>query len=86
MIRSVSSVLDEARKVVEVEISVRCISAQGEVTETKEHHALRYLFAEEADALLTAAGFETLHICAFPDLDRELTDQDWNMSVVARAI
>ena len=86
LIRSVSSVLDEARKVVEVDISVRCISRGGEVTETKEHHAVRYLFPEEADALLTAAGFETLRICAFPDLDRELTDRDWNMSVVARAI
>lgn len=86
LIRSVSSVLDEARQVVEMDISVRCISARGEVTETTEHHAVRYLFAEETAALLTAGGFETLRICAFPDLDREPTDRDWNMSVVARAI
>ena len=86
LIRGVSSVLDEARKVVEVDISVRCISAGGEVTETKEHHAVRYLFAEEAEALLTAGGFETLNICAFPDLDREPTERDWNMGVVARSV
>jgi SAM-dependent methyltransferase len=86
LIRSVSSVLDQAQKVVELDISVRCISRRGEVTETKEHHTVRYLFAEEADALLTAGGFETLNICAFADMDREPTDRDWNMSVIARAV
>ena len=86
VIRSAAPVLDEARQVVAVTIRVRYVSPDGEERESEELHSVRYLFPEEAEALLRDAGFEIAHICAFPDLDREANADDWNMSVVARAI
>ena len=83
--RSVTSVLDEGKQVVEVDVQVRRVSPEGEAEESEENHIVRYLFREQAETLLRDAGFESVHICAFPDIDRELSDDDWNMSVVARA-
>jgi S-ribosylhomocysteine lyase LuxS involved in autoinducer biosynthesis len=78
--------LDEARQVVVVTIRVRHVSPQGEEMESEELHTVRYLFPGGAKALLRDAGFKVVHICAFPNLDRELGAEDWNMSVVARAV
>lgn len=83
--RSVTSVLDEGKQVVEVDVQVRRVSPEGEAEESEENHIVRYLFREQAETLLRDVGFETVHICAFPDINRELSDDDWNMSVVARA-
>ncbi|MBL6935617.1 MAG: methyltransferase domain-containing protein [Alphaproteobacteria bacterium] len=86
VIRSTDPVLDEARQVVAVTIRVRHVSPQGEERESQELHSVRYLFPDEAVNLLRDAGFETVHVCAFPDLDREANADDWNMSLVAKAV
>ena len=86
VIRSTDPVLDEAQQVVAVTIRVRHVSPQGEEMESEELHTVRYLFPGGAEALLHDAGLKVVHICAFPDLDRELGAEDWNMSVVARAV
>jgi cyclopropane fatty-acyl-phospholipid synthase-like methyltransferase len=86
VIRSTDPVLDEARQVVAVTIRVHHVSPQGEEMKSEELHTVRYLFSDETEALLSNAGFKVVHICAFPDLDRELGAEDWNMSVVARAV
>jgi len=86
VIRSTDPVLDEARQVVAVTIRVHHVSPQDEKMESEELHTVRYLFPDEAESLLRDAGFKVVHICAFPDLDRELGAEDWNMSVVARAV
>ena len=86
VIRSADPVLDPARQVVAVTIRVRHVSPQGEERESEELHSVRYLFPGEAVNLLRDAGFEVAHICAFSDLDREANADDWNMSVIARAV
>ncbi len=59
----------------------------GRVTaEAREQHPMRYFFAPELDLLLSAAGFESVRLGAFPNLDDEATDQTWNVALVARAV
>lgn len=84
--RSVTPVLDQAAQVVTVDIRVRRVSPDGGTEESEEHHKVRYLLPGEAEALLRDAGFVIVHVCAFPDLDRELGEDDWNMSIIAQAV
>jgi hypothetical protein len=59
----------------------------GRVTaEAREQHPMRYFFAPELELFLSAAGFELVRLGAFPNLDDEVTDQTWNVALVARAV
>jgi SAM-dependent methyltransferase len=59
----------------------------GRVTaEAREQHPMRYFFAPELELFLSAAGFELVRLGAFPKLDDEVTDQTWNVALVARAV
>ena len=53
---------------------------------TDEVHPLRFLFPQEAAYHMETNGFELVRMCPFPDLDGELTTQDWYMTVIARAV
>src|SRR5439155_10485688 len=54
--------------------------------EAREQHPMRYFFAPELELFLSAAGFELVRLGAFPNLDDEVTDQTWNVALVARAV
>jgi SAM-dependent methyltransferase len=61
--------------------------ADGRVTaEAREQHPMRYFFAPELELCLSAAGFELVRLGAFPNFDDEVTDQTWNVALVARAV
>jgi len=55
------------------------------VDEVTETHAVRYFFPQEIIHHLDDAGFDTLHLSPFPDLDGRLDETAWNAIVVAKA-
>lgn len=78
---------DEAAHTVTVTYEVTRTDAGGVVVEsTQESHTVRYLFVEEIELLLGAAGFELVATGPFGDLSRNPTEADWNISVVTRAV
>lgn len=77
--------LDEDARTVEVAYEVMRTSAGVVVEHTTEAHTVRYFFANELRELLAGAGFGDIAISPFGELDREPTEEDWNISVVARA-
>lgn len=78
---------DESAHTVTVTYEVTHTDASGEVVQhTQESHTVRYLFAGEIERLLVAAGFELVAVGPFGDLSRGPTEDDWNVSVVARAV
>jgi predicted TPR repeat methyltransferase len=74
------------RNTVAVHYKILCISSGKIVDEQNETHTMRYVFPEEARSHLERAGFAVRGFCPFMRLDSELTDQDWNMTVIAEAI
>lgn len=54
--------------------------------EARESHLVRFLFAQELAHLLDASGFTLEAIGPFMDLGRLPTTDDWNVSVLARAV
>jgi len=56
------------------------------IDEVKETHVIRYLFPQEITHYLEEAGFEVLKICPFLDLEGEVDENVWNMTVIAKAV
>jgi SAM-dependent methyltransferase len=53
--------------------------------ETTETHWMRYFFPMELEMLLSASGFELMHMGAFPQIDREPGENTWNVLCVAKS-
>jgi len=56
------------------------------VFETEETHWMRYFFPLELAYFLETAGLSLLRLGAFPDFDKDATEQTWNITGAARAI
>jgi hypothetical protein len=52
----------------------------------EETHIVRYLFPQEITHYLKDAGFETLKICPFLNLNGSVDETTWNIAVIAKAI
>ena len=78
--------LDETARTVEVAYDVTRTSGGVVVERTAEAHTVRYFFADELRRLLDEAGFGDVTIGPFGELGREPTEEDWNISVVARVL
>jgi hypothetical protein len=50
-----------------------------------EDHCVRFFFPLELALFFELVGMELVALHAFPDLEREPTDDDWNAAVVASA-
>ena len=79
--RAVSSTLDVRHHLCTVEYALR--RGHGDVA--NETHVVRYFFPMELEMHLEAAGFHTLRVADFNDLDREPDGRTWNALVVAQA-
>ncbi|MBN1409481.1 MAG: class I SAM-dependent methyltransferase [Spirochaetales bacterium] len=84
IIRTVTPHLDAASHVCRNHYRMFILENGRLVNEIEETHAMRFLFPQEMAYYLTEAGFEVLRICVFPELDKDLTEDEWNMGVVAR--
>jgi hypothetical protein len=79
-------VLDIVAQTVEVNYDVARERDGRLIEKTSESHAMRFLFAREIELFLSAAGFELVAFGPFMELDRTITEHDWNFSAVARAV
>ena len=84
IIRFSEPLLDTLSHTVETRFKVLKIEGERLVSETSESHLTRYLFPQEIKYYLEVAGFRDVELCPFPELDKPLTEHDWNMAVTAR--
>lgn len=83
IIRFTQSELDIVNHIVNV--NFRVLKLKGNTfEETRETHKMRFLFPQEIKYFLEVAGFKDIDFYPFLAIDRELTEKDWNMMVVAR--
>ncbi len=75
--------IDVMNHVVKVNFKVWQIRG-NEFKETIEAHPMRFLFPQETKYFLEVAGFHSVDLYPFLDVDMPLTDKDWNMMVVGR--
>lgn len=85
VIRVASSELDTLRDVCTVRYHLWHVG-QGQSSDTREEHPMRYFFAPELQLFLSSAGFELLRFGEFPHIDTDPTERTWNVAFVARAV
>ena len=56
------------------------------VREAEETHWMRYFFPLELAYFLETAGLQLVRLGAFPDFDKDPSEQTWNITGVARAV
>jgi SAM-dependent methyltransferase len=86
IIRFASPVLDVVDQTVVVNYKVLRLQDGRPLDEVDEAHPMRFLFAQEIKYFLETNGFRQLKLSPFMDLDRALTERDWNMSAIAQAV
>jgi len=86
LIRFAKPVLDVVKQTVQVNYKVLRLKGSQVLDEVDESHLMRFLFPQEITHYLEIEGFRMLHLCPFMELDRELTERDWNVSIVAEAV
>ncbi|MBS0503453.1 MAG: methyltransferase domain-containing protein [Proteobacteria bacterium] len=84
-IRAASTAVDSFTHTADVSFRLWKLDGDRFLGETMETHRMRYFFPQEFKLLLEQAGFESLSLSAFPELDRPLSDESWNALSVARA-
>ena len=85
IVRFTEPILDILNHTVETNFKVWKINDGYLVSETNELHLMRFLFPQEVKYFLEVAGFKEIEFCPFLELDKPLTEKNWNMAVIARA-
>lgn len=56
------------------------------VIEVKEQQIVRYFYPQEISFFFEQAGFEILKFFCFPHIDKPISDNDWELGIIARAL
>ena len=86
IIRFATPVLDILKHTVQVNYKILRLRNGHVIEEVDESHLLRFLFPQEIVYYLAEAGFKLLKLCPFMELNRQPTEQDWNVMVVAEGM
>ena len=84
IVRIGEPVIDTLTHTVELRFKVIRMRSDSIISETNELHRVRFFFPQEVRFFLEIAGFKHTEIHPFLKLQRSLTDDDWNMAVVAK--
>lgn len=85
MLRYSLGELDSAKQRSSVYFHLWHLEGERVTSETEETHWMRYFFPLELAFFCEAAGLSLLRLGAFPDFDKDPTEQTWNIIGVARA-
>lgn len=85
IIRFTEPILNAVAHTVETRFRVLKIQDGHLVSETSESHLMRFLFPMEIKYFLEVAGFKRIEFCPFLELEKPLTENNWNMTVIAEA-
>lgn len=83
IIRFTEPILNTLTHTVEIRFKVLTIKGDNVISETNESHLMRFLFPQEIKYFLEVAGFRKIEFCPFLELEKPLTELDWNMAIIA---
>ena len=86
IIRFASPVLDITAQTVQVDYKLLRIKNDQILDEINESHMMRFLFPQEIKLNLTKAGFRLIKLCPFLQINEEITEQNWNVTVMAETL
>lgn len=86
IIRLTRPVLDILTHTVNVNFTLLRIEDDKVLDHVEETHVMRFFFPKELDFMLAKTGYEVLGMHPFMKIDGDLTEDDWNMVVIAKKI
>lgn len=86
VIRFASPLLDVLKHTVRVNYRVMQLENDRVLDEVSESHLMRFLFPQEINHYLEEGGLRMVKLCPFMELEREATERDWSVAVVAEAV
>ncbi len=78
--------LDVVNHIVKIHYKVLHFQDGQLIDEVDEVHSMRYFFYQEIKYFLERNGFRLVKISPFLELDRQITEDDWNMTVIAKKV
>lgn len=84
IMRLTKSRLNIADNVIEITFKILELENKTLLSETEETHYMRYWSLPELTYFLNNAGFEVVKVCNFMDENSEISEDNWNIFVVAR--
>ena len=84
IIRFATPVLDILNHTVDVKYKIIRLSNNKVLDEVDEVHKVRFLFPREIELICNMTGFEILELCPFMNLEKTPTENDWNVTGIAR--
>ena len=85
IIRLTRSALNIMKHTVDVNFDVMVIHEDKIKKHIEEIHEMRFFFPQEIIHYLEDSGFELLKICPFLDLNAKVDENNWNITVIAKA-
>ena len=82
--RAATPELDLVRQTCTVRYDLSQLEDGQVVASAHEEHTMRFFFPAELRLLLAASGFELVRLSPFPDVDRDVDAETWNVVVVGR--
>ncbi len=74
------------KNVVDVYYDILRLRGDRLIDDINEKHSMRFIFKPEIEFFLRQAGFVLSHFCSFLELEREATEETWNVTAISRAI
>lgn len=86
IIRLVKPHLNTQTNIVSVTYHLVHLKDNQLLEETEEVHHVRFIFYPEIEFMMAQAGLQIEHFCSFGEMDKSVTEETWNVSIIARAI
>jgi len=78
--------LDIISQIVNVNFTVLHVENDAILDRVEETHKMRFFFTKELEFMFRKTGYQAVAMHPFMEFERELTENDWNMVVIARKV
>ncbi|MDL1894189.1 class I SAM-dependent methyltransferase [Sphingobacteriales bacterium CHB3] len=85
IVRFVHPEMNLLKHTVDVNYKVLLTRDKTIISEVDETHQMRFFFPMEISHYLEQSSFRVRKLCPFLRIDKELTEHDWNLAVIAEA-
>lgn len=76
--------LDIKQNIIDVRFNIKVLKDESLIKEYEEMNKVRFFFPKELERYMNNEGFELIYLCPLYNLDKRLTEKDWNMMLVAK--
>lgn len=82
--RKSSKSIDRLKQICKVDFDFSVSEKNKIIDSFSEKHIVRYFFPEEMRGYLEFTGFKIMKACPFLKLNKEISENDWDISVIAK--